>query len=295
MSPAPGPPSAALRSPLGTGLRRSVGMFRAFLVEQSDPDTFYRTQAADTLAQVARHLDLDGRLVIDIGGGAGYFSQAFRGAGARSYLIEPEAGLPAAPLADSAQGAPLPTNATVEEERRRTHAEAVRPGRLIPGGTLAGDGYHLPFPSGLADLTFSSNVLEHVPAAEPFLAEMVRVTRPGGLLYLSFTAWFSPWGGHETSPWHYLGGRRAAARYERINHRPPGNLFGRSLFAQHVGPVLRLARSRADLDILEAIPRYYPSWLDWVVKVPGLREVATWNLLLVMRRRPGPAAIRNGS
>ena len=274
MSPAPGSSSAALESPLGTGLRRSVGMFRAFLVEQSDPDTFYRTQAVDTLAQVARHMDLDGRLVIDIGGGAGYFSEAFRGAGARSYLVEPEAGVAVA-------GALAP-----EDAQQRAHAEAVRPGRLVPGATVAGDGYHLPFPSGLADLTFSSNVLEHVPAAEPFLSEMVRVTRPGGLLYLSFTAWFSPWGGHETSPWHYLGGRRAAARYERVNRRPPGNLYGQSLFAQHVGPVLRLARSRTDLDILEAIPRYYPAWLDWLVKVPGLRELATWNLLLVMRRRP---------
>ncbi|HUZ44811.1 MAG TPA: class I SAM-dependent methyltransferase [Acidimicrobiales bacterium] len=290
MSPAPGPSSAALESPLGKGLRRSVGMFRAFLVEQSDPDTFYRTQAADTLAQVARHMDLDGRLVIDIGGGAGYFSQAFRGAGARSYLIEPEAGVLGQPVPGGANGASPHSPERRGDDRRRAHAEAVRPGRLVPGGTVAGDGYHLPFPAGLADLTFSSNVLEHVPAAEPFLEEMVRVTRPGGLLYLSFTAWFSPWGGHETSPWHYLGGRRAAARYERINQRPPGNLYGRSLFAQHVGPVLRLARNRADLEILEAIPRYYPSWLDWVVKVPGLRELATWNLLLVMRRRPaGPA------
>ncbi|MHB1444264.1 MAG: class I SAM-dependent methyltransferase [Acidimicrobiales bacterium] len=249
-------------------------MFRAFLVEQSDPDTFYRTQAADTLAQVARYMDLDGRLVIDVGGGAGYFSQAFRGAGARSYLVEPEAGI-------RLGEAEAPADA-----RRRAHAEAVRPGRLVPGATVAGDGYHLPFPSGLADLAFSSNVLEHVPAAAPFLDEMVRVTRPGGLLYVSFTAWFSPWGGHETSPWHYLGGRRAAARYERVNRRPPGNLYGHSLFAQHVGPVLRLARSRTDLDIIEAIPRYYPSWLDWLVKVPGLRELATWNLLLVMRRLP---------
>jgi len=278
MSPALDPSSSALESPLGTGLRRSVGMFKAFLVEQSDPDTFYRTQAADTLAQVARHMDLDGRLVIDIGGGAGYFSQAFRGAGARSYLVEPEAGARAC-------GA-----ATPEDAQRRAHAEAVRPGRLAPGATVAADGYHLPFPSGLADLTFSSNVLEHVPAAEPFLDEMVRVTRPGGILYLSFTAWFSPWGGHETSPWHYLGGRRAAARYERINQRPPGNLYGHSLFAQHVGPALRLARRRTDVDIIEAIPRYYPSWLDWLVKVPGLRELATWNLLLVMRRRPAKSA-----
>lgn len=271
MTAASGTATAAPESPLGTGLRRSVGMFRAFLVEQSDPDVFYRTQAADTLAQVARHVDLGGATVIDIGGGAGYFSEAFRGAGAHSFLVEPEAGQA---LGD------LP-----EDPVRRAHAQAVQPGRLLAGATVAGDGYHLPFPSGRADLTFSSNVLEHVPEPVGFMDEMVRVTRPGGILYLSFTAWFSPWGGHETSPWHYLGGRRAASRYERKHGRPPGNLFGQSLFAQHVGPVLNLARRRTDVDVLEAVPRYYPSWLSWIVRVPAVREVATWNLLLVMRRR----------
>ena len=262
---------ATTESPLGTGLRRSVGMFRAFLVEQSDPDSFYRTQAADTLAQVARHVTLPGATVIDIGGGAGYFSAAFRGAGARSFLVEPEAGTPVPEVGD--------------DPVRRAHAEAVHPGRLAPHATVAGDGYHLPFPSGRADLTFSSNVLEHVPEPTGFIDEMVRVTRPGGILYLSFTAWFSPWGGHETSPWHYIGGRRAADRFQKKNGRPPGNLFGTSLFAQHVGPVLRLARQRTDVEVLEAIPRYYPSWLSWIVKVPAVRELATWNLLLVMRRR----------
>jgi SAM-dependent methyltransferase len=266
-------PSAGERPipPVGRGLRRSVRMFRAFLVEQTDPDLFYRTQAADTLAQVERHLDVRGRVVLDVGGGGGYFTEAFRQAGARCVLVEPEAGSAVTPL--SSDGS------------RRHHQEAVRPGRLAPGATVAGDGHRLPFPDGSADLAFSSNVLEHVPDASRFLAEMVRVTRPGGLIYLSYTAWLSPWGGHETSPWHFLGGRRAARRYQRRHGRPPGNLYGTSLFPQHVGPVLRLVRARPDVEIVEAGPRYYPPWLAWLIRVPGVRELATWNLLLILRRR----------
>jgi SAM-dependent methyltransferase len=256
-----------------------VGMFRAFLLEQTDPDSFYRTQAADTLAQVSRFVDLDQSLVIDIGGGAGYFTEAFRSAGAASFLVEPEAGLHPLPRAPGPE-------AGEEELRRARHVSAVHPGRLAAGHTLAGDGYRLPFPDATADLTFSSNVLEHVPRPRPFLDEMVRVTRPGGIIYLSFTAWFSPWGGHETAPWHYLGGRQAARRYQERNGRPPGNLYGESLFPTHVGPVLRLARRRRDTQILAALPRYYPEWLRWVVRVPGVRELATWNLLLIMRRHP---------
>jgi hypothetical protein len=56
------------------------------------------------------------------------------------------------------------------------------------------------------------------------------------------------------------------------------------LFPVHVGPVLRALRARTDIEIVDARPRYYPPWCRSLVRIPGLREVATWNLLLVMRR-----------
>jgi hypothetical protein len=34
-----------------------------------------------------------------------------------------------------------------------------------------------------------------------------------------------------------------------------------------------------------ALPRYYPDWMRWLIEVPAVRELATWNLLLVLRRR----------
>jgi SAM-dependent methyltransferase len=266
---------AAPAAPGGWGLRRSVRLLRAFRLEQTDPDVFYQTQAADSVAQVARYLSVDGKLVLDIGGGAGYFTRAFRAAGARCFLIEPEAG-----LGESPPSVPAP-NLTVRER----HRMAVRPARLAPRMAVAGDGNCLPFPDGVADLTFSSNVLEHVPDPRRFLDESVRVTRPGGLVYLSFTAWYSPWGGHETSPWHYVGGQRAARRYERRNRRPPGNLFGTSLFACHVGPTLRMVEARRDIEVVDAVPRYYPDWMRGIVRIPLVREVVTWNLLVILRRR----------
>ena len=51
-------------------------------------------------------------------------------------------------------------------------------------------------------------------------AEMLRVTRPGGLAILSYTVWLGPFGGHEMGLTHYLGGARAAARYTRKHGRP---------------------------------------------------------------------------
>jgi SAM-dependent methyltransferase len=270
------------------GLRRSVELFRAFRVEQTDPDHFYRIQAADSVDQLRRWAEVDGQLVVDVGGGAGYFTEAFAAAGARCILVEPGAAQPEEP---GHHDAVLPGDAALspqdaaEQARRERHRRAVMPGRLAPGRTVAGDGNQLPLRDGLVDVAFSSNVLEHVPDPPRFLDEAIRVTRPGGIIYLSFTAWYSPWGGHETAPWHYLGGYRAAQRYERQHGRPPGNKFGSSLFACHVGPTLRLARSHPGVDVVAALPRYYPDWMRWLIEVPALRELATWNLLLVLRRR----------
>src|SRR5258708_39465135 len=153
-----------------------------------------------------------------------------------------------------------------------------------PRGAVVADGYWLPVRDGAAAICLSSNVLEDGRGPLGLIDEMVRATRPGGLIYLSFTNWYSPHGGHEMSPWHYLGSRFAERLYVRRNNRPPKNRYGISLFALHVGSVLRLMRSRTDVAIVDALPRYYPRWCKAIVRIPVLREIATWNLLVVLRR-----------
>jgi hypothetical protein len=126
--------------------------------------------------------------------------------------------------------------------------------------------------------------LEHVGDWPGMLAEMVRVTRPGGVVFVSFTNWLSPWGGHETSPWHYLGGDRAARRYQRRNGRPPKNRYGTSLYPVSVAAALAWARAAPGAVLADAVPRYLPGWTRPLLRVPVLREFLTWNLLLVLRR-----------
>jgi SAM-dependent methyltransferase len=238
-------------------LRRSVALFRAFLVEQSDPDHFYSLLAADSVAEVRRWTALAGKDVVDVGGGPGYFADAFVRAGARYAGVEPDVGELTA--------------------RGVTGVNALR-----------GSGLALPLADASVDIAYSSNVLEHVPDPEPMADEMLRVTRPGGLVVISWTPWLSPWGGHETAPWHYLGGRRAADRYARRMGRRPKNDFGRSLFACSVGRMvrwLRAAEAGGAVRVVEVLPRYHPAWAKWVVRVPGLREVASWNAVIVVERR----------
>lgn len=235
-------------------LSRSVRLFRAFLHEQDDPDGFYSVLADDSVTQLRSWVDLQGATVLDVGGGAGYFADAFRAAGSTYVGLEPDAG------EMTARGEPEP-------------------------GTLRGSGEELPVRTGAVDVCYSSNVLEHVRRPWTMAEEMVRVTRPGGTVYLSFTPWLSPWGGHETAPWHYLGGHRARRRFRRRTGAEPKNKFGESLFATSAGAALRWARSCPDAELITALPRYHPWWAAWVVRVPGLREIASWNVVLVLRKR----------
>jgi SAM-dependent methyltransferase len=236
------------------GVRRSVRLFRLFLDEQTDPDRFYAGLAEDAVHQVADYCELAGSTVVDVGGGAGYFTAAFRAQGARCYLFEPD------------------------------RAELAGRGEA-PGGAVVADGYWLPVRDGCADVCFSSNVLEHVRDPVGLIDEMVRATRPDGLIYLSFTNWYSPWGGHEMSPWHYLGPGFAERRYARLHQRAPKHRVGTSLFPIHIGPVLRQLRSRDDVELVDARPRYYPRWCRVLLRVPGLREIVSWNLMLILRRK----------
>ncbi|MFC5287020.1 class I SAM-dependent methyltransferase [Actinokineospora guangxiensis] len=235
-------------------LSRSVRLFRAFLREQSDPDHFYRVLAEDSVRQLGEYATLRGAAVLDVGGGPGYFADAFRADGAFYLGLDPDVG------ELSARGAPA-------------------------AGMIRASGTALPVRDGAVDVCYSSNVLEHVVDPKAMFAEMVRATRSGGTVFLSFTPWYSPWGGHETAPWHYLGGQFARRRYRRRNGREPKNRFGESLFPVTIGQALRWARTCPSAELVRALPRYHPWWAQWVVRVPGLREVVSWNLVLVLRKR----------
>ena len=241
------------------GLRRSVHLFRSFLVEQTEPDRFYGDLAEDSVATLMEHTSLDGRLVLDVGAGPRQFAETFRARGARYVAVDHD-----------------PTVSSVAD------------------GGVTGSALALPIADGAADVVFSSNLLEHVPQFAPVADELVRVTRPGGVLYLSYTNWWSPWGAHEASPWHWFGSGFAARRYERRHGHPPKNRLGESLYRVSVAEGLAWAGSRDNVEVLGARPRYLPDVARHVLAVPGLREVVTWNLLLILRRTDGPATTSSG-
>jgi SAM-dependent methyltransferase len=235
-----------------------MALLAAFRVEQIDPERFYSTVAADSVLTVGRYTRLAGSLVLDVGAGRPQFARAFAAAGATYVALD------------------------VNE---RTAAEARD--CAVTSFSVVGSGERLPFAEASLDVAFASNVLEHVRRPTMLLDELVRVTRPGGLVVCAYTNWLSPWGGHETSPWHYLGAERAARLYERRTGHAPKNRVGSTLFRISVRDGLRWAQGRPDAVLIDARPRYLPEWCRSIVRLPGVREVATWNLLLVMRRTVG--------
>lgn len=242
-------------------LRRSLHLLGTFKYEQTQPDIFYGAIAEDSMAMV-RDLyagttghGLAGTLVLDVGGGPGYFADAFAAAGAQYVPVEPDP--------------------------REMHAAG-----LSVGGSIRGSGMALPFRDSCVDICFSSNVAEHVAEPWRMAEEMLRVTRPGGLVVLSYTVWLGPFGGHETGRWHYFGGERAAQRYIRKHGHEPKNRFGVSLFPITAAAGLAWARSTPHGELLAAFPRYNPRWSWWTTRVPGLRELMVSNLVLVLRKAP---------
>ena len=233
---------------------RSVRLLREFRYEQPDPRRFYTAIAEDSVGQLSQYVDLEGRTMLDVGGGPGFFRTAFQDAGATYYALDADVG-ELAGMGD------------------------------IAAGTVIGSGLQLPFADDSVDVVYSSNVLEHVSDPWRMADEMLRVTRPGGVAFISYTVWYGPWGGHETAPWHYLGGRRARRRYARKHGHEPKNKYGESLFRVTTGAGLRWAGRQDRAEVLDLTPRYNPWWSRWLLRVPLVREVVTWNLVIVLRKR----------
>ncbi len=243
-------------------LARSLRLLGQFRYEQRDPARFYGALAADTAAMVTdlwrdtNGTSPAGRIVLDVGGGPGYFAAAFADAGLQYIGVEPDPR-----ELHAMQAVPAETDA------RTTYVRA--------------SGTALPFADASVDICLSSNVAEHVPQPWRLGREMLRVTRPGGLAVLSYTVWLGPFGGHEMGLSHYLGGARAAERYARKHGHRPKNDYGSSLFAVSVSDGLDWAASSGAL--VAAFPRYHPRWAWWMTGVPVLREFLVSNLVLVLR------------
>jgi len=134
---------------------------------------------------------------------------------------------------------------------------------------------------GKYDLVICSNVLEHLSNPGNFIAAIDNLLRVNGKLYLSWTNWLSPWGGHEFSPFHYLGTRRGYLLYDKLVGRQRKHTTYENLFPTYIGSTLRMIRQHPNLRVVKIAPRYYPE-LAFMMHIPIVREFLAWNCVLLL-------------
>lgn len=243
-----------LEKPFRATFARSWRLLKVFRDERRDPESFYNELSRDSIRQLKTFVEIEGSKVLDVGGGSNLFRDAFKDAGANYFLLDID-------LSELTSHGPIDTH------------------------MILGSGEQLPFGNGEFDITYSSNVIEHVRNPWVLADEMLRVTKPGGTAFISFTLWWGPWGGHETSPWHYFGGNWAAKRYQRKNGHPPKNKYGSTLFGYTASEAIHWAKNQKKAEFVEIFPRYLPRSFWWVLRIPLVREVVTWNIAMVLKIR----------
>lgn len=229
-------------------------LIRLFLRHGGGSNEFYMLQAQDAIRWLERYKVPigQGRKVLDLGCGFGFFGGELAKSGCEVTLAD-----------DSSYVLP---------EYRELPFRQVD----LEKDDLAELGEY--------DLVICSNVLEHLSRPEAFIDRVHRVLRPKGLLYLSWTNWLSPWGGHDFSPYHYLGPRRGARLYDWWTGRERVYTPYVDLFPTYIGRTLSWVGSNRHVRLVKQVPRYYPE-LGFLMFLPLLREFLAWNAVLLIERR----------
>jgi SAM-dependent methyltransferase len=237
------------------GLARKRAIFRLWRAERTDPGPFYAVLAADLADDLERrHGSVAGKTIVDLGCGPGFYTAELRSRGATVIPIDND------------------------------QAELELAGDP-PEGALIADAADLPLQDASVDGVMCSNMLEHTPRPHDVFREIARVLAPGGWAYVSFTNWYSPWGGHDITPFHYLGPRLGLRVHDRLRGPARKNIPGVGLFPCHIGPTLAFLDGFAGLRVDAVEPRYWPR-LAFICRIPVVREVATWNCVIYATRLP---------
>jgi SAM-dependent methyltransferase len=136
---------------------------------------------------------------------------------------------------------------------------------------------------GRYDVVIFSNVLEHLSKPDRLLESIPALWNPAGKFYLSWTPWCSPWGGHEFSPFHYLGPKFGYSFYTRMLRKSSQHVPYQNLFPTYVGRTLRTIRKNPSLRISRIAPRYYPEF-SFLMHIPIAREFLSWNCAMLIEK-----------
>jgi SAM-dependent methyltransferase len=235
-------------------------------IRRKESEQSYREFQAFQAGLLIRYLEehgvhFAGSRLLDLGSGLGGYSREFAARGARVFAVD------------------------------LTPPRAQAPGLHRISGSAAA----VPLSDASVDLVFCASLIEHVPRPDEILGEIERVLKPGGVAYVSFPPYYSPLGGHEYAPFHYLGekiamrlrGRRKVPDWVKSLYPVRGDaesfsdLFtGWGLFRMTIRKFRRLLRA-SHLRRLDMSTRYLPlSFIRW----PWIGEVLTWHAQFLLQK-----------
>lgn len=242
----------------------ALALLRGFFNVRTDPEPFLAGLAHRAIDKMP--VPLENRQILDLGCGTGHLAIELNRRGYSVVSTDLR-------LADLVQGR--------------------------PPAAFCGDATDLSVRSAAIDGVICSNILEHTPTPHLVFDEIARVLRGGGWAWVSWTPWWTPFGGHAIAPFHYIGADKGHRLYTRILGEPRGeNLPYDGVWPTTVASMIDIVEAHDDLELVDMYPRYYPS-LRSLMRFRHLREFAVWNCVLLIRRvqhsSATPAIIREES
>jgi 2-polyprenyl-3-methyl-5-hydroxy-6-metoxy-1,4-benzoquinol methylase len=159
-----------------------------------------RTRGEAFAGILAEHVGLSGQRLLDVGSGFGELVVACLSRGAQATGIDPDP--------------------------ERVHISRLLLESLgLPPVIEHASGEALPFRDVEFDIVTSQHVLEHVSHLDKVVAEMVRVTRPGGRLLVSVPNYLFPYEGHYKMKWFPLTPKPLGKRILQLSGRNPDFLL----------------------------------------------------------------------
>lgn len=235
---------------------------------EMDYRLFQKYQAKLVLKYLRRYgLDIVGQRVLDMGSGIGGYSLEMAQQGARVFSLD-----------------------LIQPRHQQDGHNAM----------VIGNALKVPVCDNAFDLVFCTSLIEHIAAPETLLTEIKRVLIRGGYCYLSFPPFYSPMGGHEFSPFHYLGDRFALRLkgsskrvipwvddLYKISKDPQGfsDLYENwGLYRMTVAKARRLIQA-GGWCLVDMSTRYLPvSLIRW----PVVGEFFTWHAQFLLRKPFAP-------
>lgn len=163
---------------------------------------------------------------------------------------------------------------------------------------IVANALYIPIRDETVDLVFCASLIEHISDPLKLLNEIQRVMKTGGYCYISFPPFYSPRGGHEFSPFHYLGERCALRLSCLLRRRHPEwivNLYKErailqirddkystyGLYRRTIAQVRRMIINCTAMTIVDMSPRYVSvNTAQW----PVIGELLTWHVQFLLRK-----------